>query len=195
MFKGIVENIGIVESVEKKSGATFTINSSLAKSTQEGNSISINGVCTTVIQKTKQRFSFYASKETLALANLDYLQIGDQVNLESALKIGDTLDGHFVSGHVDKKIKVLKVEKKKESVIFSFPITSKDRRYLISKGSVCLNGISLTIYALRENYFSVMIIPYTYENTNLKKLTKGDWVNLEFDSMGKYFYNFYRYSK
>ena len=192
MFKGIIEEVGIVDKIEKKGGgSSFFIQSSLALTTKVGNSISINGVCTTVIKKEGRRFSFYASPETLALTNLMGLREGDKVNLENALTIGDTMDGHFISGHVDKKTQTTAIKKKAGSTLISFALAKSDRVYLIPKGSISINGISLTVYRIEKNSFQVMIIPFTYENTNLMGLEIGSWVNIEFDSLGKYLKNFY----
>ena len=194
MFKGIIEEVGIVDKIEKKGeGSNFFIQSSLALTTKVGNSISINGVCTTVIKKEGRQFSFYASLETLALTNLMDLREGDKVNLENALTIGETMDGHFINGHVDKKTKTMAI-KKADSTLISFALAKSDRVYLIPKGSISINGISLTVYRIEKNSFQVMIIPYTYENTNLSDLKIGNWVNIEFDSLGKYLKNFYENS-
>ena len=200
MFKGIIEEVGVVQkSTTQAGGKTFFIASSLARKAEMGNSISVNGVCTTVVAKESGQFSFYASPETLALTNLSDLKEGDKVNLEKALVIGETMDGHFVTGHVDKKIKAIQVEKKPASVIFSFAVEKSDLVYLIPKGSVAINGISLTVYRIEKDSekssFQVMIIPYTYENTNLNLLKTGGWVNVEFDSLGKYLKNFYDHSR
>lgn len=189
MFTGIIETTGKVLSVKKKgSNLQISIASPLAKGFTIGQSIAHNGVCLTVESKNSNTYLVTAVKETLLKTNLGTLQKGDLVNLERSLKIGDRLDGHFVQGHVDTTAACTDIKKEKGSWIFKFQVSSSTEvsNLLIDKGSVCINGVSLTVVETKGTLFSVAIIPHTFKHTNFCNLKKNDRANIEFDVLGKY---------
>ncbi|MBK8955870.1 MAG: riboflavin synthase [Saprospiraceae bacterium] len=187
MFTGIVETVGIVKAIEKKGkNLQFQIVSNISSKLNTDQSVSHNGVCLTVTHKTKTSHFVTAINETLNKTNLGNLTIGSKLNLERALKINQRLDGHLVSGHIDKTTSLLKRESRDGSYLLHFKIDKKDQMYLIPHGSITINGISLTIAKLKKKSFVVAIIPYTWDHTNLKELNIGDEVNIEFDLLGKY---------
>ena len=149
-------------------------------------SISHNGVCLTVVERDETSYTVTAIKETLDKTNLSSLNVGDVINLERGLKLGDRLDGHMVQGHVDQVGVCTGVKNLEGSWIFSFEYDASLRNVTIEKGSVTVNGVSLTVVNSKDNGFSVAIIPYTYEHTQFHQLEVGDKVNLEFDILGKY---------
>ena len=192
MFTGIIKNIGIIKELKKKNnGYYLIISSKLGFSKKDiGTSISCSGVCLTLTKikknKSKNELFFYLSKHTVLTSAFKYLKSGDIVNLEKSMKYGDEFAGHFVQGHVDTTIKVLNVnsDNKKSWIIF-FNIPKKFRKFLIEKGSIAINGISLTIAKIFNNKFKVVIIPHTLQNTNLLKLQKNNYVNVEIDLIAK----------
>lgn len=187
MFTGIIESIGIIKSVEnKESNLQFTIESDLANQLKIDESVSHNGVCLTVENTTSSTYKVTAIAETLAKTNLQGLVEGNLVNLERAMKLGDRLDGHIVQGHVDQTAICTNVKVENGSWVYSFSHIEHPENILVEKGSITLNGISLTVFNIEENSFSVAIIPYTYNHTNMNLLHKGDTVNIEFDIIGKY---------
>jgi riboflavin synthase len=190
MFTGIVETTGKVISLEKKgTNLRMGIACSIAKELKIGQSVSHNGVCLTVESKSKSDYIVTAVKETLSKSNLGSLKKGSIVNLERALKIGDRLDGHFAQGHVDTTADCTEIKKEKGSRIFKFKVKdqkSKVSNLIIDKGSICINGVSLTIVETKKDLFSVAIIPHTFSHTNFSTLKKDDTVNIEFDVLGKY---------
>ena len=200
MFTGIIETMGKVISLEKeKSNIRAGIAASIAKGLKTGQSVAHNGVCLTVekISPAKKSYSVTAVKETLDKTNLGSLKKGSIVNLERSLKVGDRLDGHFVQGRVDCTAEVKSIKKEKGSWLFEFQVKSqkhvvsraepsKVKSLIIEKGSICINGVSLTIVETNQNNFSVAIIPHTFTHTNFNMLKKGDAVNIEFDVLGKY---------
>jgi len=187
MFTGIIENIGIVKSIKHdKSNIDFTIASDLSKELRVDQSISHNGVCLTVVSLDDSTYTVTAIKETLNKTNLGKLKLGDSVNLERCLKVGDRLDGHFVQGHVDQIATCKSVVNENGSWLFTFKYDPKNNNITIEKGSITVNGVSLTVVNSKESEFSVAIIPYTYENTNFNSFKVGSLVNLEFDVFGKY---------
>lgn len=189
MFTGIVEEVG--ELVKKKTdqkNVDFFIRSELSKTVKIDQSISHNGVCLTVVGVKDDVYKVTAIEETLVKSNLGLLSKGDKVNLERCLKLGDRIDGHLVQGHVDTTVKCLNIDQKKGSWVFSFSYSKKYAPLLIDKGSICVNGVSLTIMKLKKKSFSVAIIPYTFEHTNFFDLEVGDAVNIEFDILGKYIF-------
>jgi riboflavin synthase len=198
MFTGIIETTGKVLSIEKdKTNLRFGIGSSFAKELSIGQSIAHNGVCLTVekIAPKEKMYFVTAVKETLTRSNLGLLKKGSLVNLERCLKINDRLDGHFVQGHVDCTAMVNSIKKEKGSWLFNFQIKgqkSKVNSLVIEKGSICINGVSLTVVSPKlltptsELAFSVAIIPHTFTHTNFSAMKKGDKVNIEFDILGKY---------
>jgi riboflavin synthase len=187
MFTGIIEGIGIIKSIRKDGdNKIFEIQSSFSTQLKPDQSVSHNGVCLTITKKNKQCHFVTAVKETLQRSNLKYLSPGDEVNLERSMILGNRLDGHFVQGHVDTFSEILKIKDNKGSKELSIALRKKDSLYVVEKGSVCLNGISLTVSKLNKNSFQVAIIPYTLEHTNLKNIKPGDILNVEFDILGKY---------
>ncbi len=188
MFTGIVEEVGRIVSVRKKSkGVELTVNGKITtQETKLGDSISVNGVCLTVTEIGKDFFSFFISYETLRRTNLKEVKPGDFVNLERALTLNSRLGGHIVQGHVDTTTKVTRIKKEGESFKFYFSLPLSFSHLIVEKGSVAVDGISLTVAEILSSEFSVAVIPYTYESTNLKFKRAGDNVNLEFDIIGKY---------
>jgi len=187
MFTGIIEDLGIVEALEQENtNLHLTIKSKLASELKIDQSVSHNGVCLTVIDLTASSYTVTAIKETLDKTNLNSLKVGDRVNLERGLKLGDRLDGHMVQGHVDQLGTCINVEAQNGSWIYTFEYNPKLGNITIEKGSVTVNGVSLTVVNSKDNGFSVAIIPYTYEHTNFHTFEEDTVVNLEFDVIGKY---------
>ena len=187
MFTGIIEDLGIVKDlVIENDNLHLTIESVLAPELKIDQSISHNGVCLTVIALTEHSYTVTAIKETLDKTNLNSLNVGATINLERGLKLGARLDGHMVQGHVDQVGTCTKVETQNGSWIYSFKYDASLGNLTIEKGSITVNGVSLTVVNSRDDGFSVAIIPYTYEHTNFKHFEVGAVVNLEFDVIGKY---------
>ncbi|MCM8569708.1 riboflavin synthase [Gramella jeungdoensis] len=187
MFTGIVEETGKITNL-KKSGGNLNI-SVQAKMTPElkiDQSVSHNGVCLTVVSLDDKEYMVTAIQETLEKTNLGQLHTGDLVNLERGMKLGDRLDGHIVQGHVDQTATCTEIKEKDGSWEFTFEYDPEIGNVTIEKGSITVNGVSLTVVNSKKNRFSVAIIPYTYEHTTFKNLKSGDIVNLEFDVIGKY---------
>ena len=189
MFNGIIYNQGVINSIQKnKKNILLNIQTNLKLKRKDiGSSISCDGVCLTVISIKKRILSFYISKETLIRTNFKNLNVGSFVNLEKSLSFGDNISGHFVQGHVDTTAKILNLKKEDKTWIFNFQILRKDiRKDLVEKGSICINGVSLTISKISQKGFEVNVIPHTLSQTNLIKLTKGKYVNVEIDIFSKY---------
>lgn len=187
MFTGIIETLGTISSLEKEDGnLKIEITSDIASELSIDQSVAHNGICLTVVECDAQSYAVTAIEETLAKTNLGSLKQGDIVNLERAMKIGDRLDGHIVQGHIDEIGTCTAIEEANGSWYFSFKYGSENGNITIEKGSITVNGVSLTVVNSKSNQFSVAIIPYTYEHTNFKSLKVGDMVNLEFDVVGKY---------
>ena len=187
MFTGIIESRGVVKSINSnKSNIDLTIVSDLVDELKVDQSISHNGVCLTVVSIDKDAYTVTAIKETLEKTNLEELKLGDQVNLERCLKVGDRLDGHFVQGHVDQIATSTNVVNENGSWVFTFEYSPLNNNITIEKGSITVNGVSLTVINSKESKFSVAIIPYTFANTNFNTFKPGTLVNIEFDVFGKY---------
>ena len=187
MFTGIIEDLGVVESLKREdTNLHLTIKSTLASELKIDQSVSHNGVCLTVVDLTPTSYTVTAIKETLDKTTLNSLKIGTIVNLERGLKLGARLDGHMVQGHVDQVGKCTGVEAQNGSWVYNFEYDPSLGNVTIEKGSVTVNGVSLTVVNSKDNGFSVAIIPYTYEHTNFHTLEMGTVVNLEFDVIGKY---------
>ncbi len=187
MFTGIIEQIGTVEKIETEgSNYHFTIASPISSELKIDQSVSHNGVCLTVVALGDGTHTITAIDETISRTNLGDLKAGDPVNLERAMLPSSRLDGHIVQGHVDATGKCIGIEEKEGSWYFEFQYQPSPEHLLVDKGSVCLNGVSLTVVNPSLDQFSVAIIPYTFENTNFKNLKIGDSINLEFDIIGKY---------
>ncbi|MGI9593235.1 MAG: riboflavin synthase [Patiriisocius sp.] len=187
MFTGIIESIGKIKSLAKEGdNLHIEIASELAPMLKIDQSVSHNGVCLTVVSLTDTSYVVTAIKETLDKTNIGQLNTGSVVNLERAMKLGDRLDGHIVQGHVDQTAVCQRVIEQNGSWIYTFSYDRSLSNITIEKGSVTVNGVSLTVVDSRESTFSVAIIPYTYEHTNFNTFEKDTVVNLEFDVIGKY---------
>ena len=186
MFTGIIESIGrIIKIKREEKNLRFTIQCSFANELKVDQSVSHNGVCLTVVSIQGNEYDVIAIDETLKRTNFFMLKEGDEVNLERCTKVGDRLDGHIVQGHIDTVAKVVNIVSQQGSWLMYFEYDKQDN-ITVEKGSICVNGISLTVVDSGDDNFSVAIIPYTYEQTNFKKLKVGDLVNIEFDIIGKY---------
>jgi riboflavin synthase len=184
VFTGIIEYLGIVRKNNKKE--LILQAPEISPKIKKGDSLAINGVCLTLVKKEKDFLYFFLSQETLDKTNLGLLKPGNKVNLEIPLTLQSPLSGHLVTGHVDGKGKVIKIERRGQNkrLFISFP---KDlRKYIIPKGSIAINGVSLTVALLFENYLEIELIPFTLEHTNLNQLKAGDIINIECDLIGKY---------
>lgn len=187
MFTGIIEELGEVTKLQReKDNLHITVRSSLSSELKIDQSLSHNGVCLTVVGLDEGTHTITAIDETLEKSNLGELQIGSKVNLERATKIGSRLDGHIVQGHVDQTGTCTRVDELEGSWMYTFEYDPGFENITIEKGSITVNGVSLTVVGSKENRFSVAIIPYTYEHTNFKQIRVGKRVNLEFDVIGKY---------
>ena len=191
MFTGIIESLGKITNINMSQGnVDFTVKSSISKDLKIDQSVSHNGVCLTVVDLKNDTHTVTAVKETLDKSSLKNFNVGDYINLERAMKLGERLDGHMVQGHVDGVAKCVESRLNAGSWIYIFEFDKKNQHLLIEKGSVCINGVSLTVFDIDDNRFSVTIIPYTYENTSFKEIKSGDVVNMEYDMIGKYLSRF-----
>jgi riboflavin synthase len=187
VFTGIVETVGKIEDISLSgTNKIFTLSSDISDELSIDQSVSHNGVCLTVIEAFNGKHKVEAIQETLIKTNLNNWKIGDQVNLERALKTNGRLDGHFVQGHVDMAAKCTDIVELEGSRYYSFEIDKKFKNLIINKGSIAINGVSLTIVDADSHNFSVAIIPFTFEHTNFNQIETGDKVNIEFDMIGKY---------
>ena len=187
MFTGIIEATGRVENIEKEgTNILFTMSCPFTKELKIDQSVSHDGCCLTVYDIDNQQYKIAAIQETLEKTNLGNWKIGTEVNLERCVLMNGRLDGHIVQGHVDQTGVVKSIENKNGSHLITIEHSEKDGFVTVPQGSIAVNGISLTVAYSGENEFSVAIIPYTWEHTNLKHLSAGDRVNLEFDVIGKY---------
>jgi len=187
MFTGIIETTGTIAAVAHKgTNIDFWVKSTTTPELKIDQSIAHNGVCLTVVAIKNDEYQVTAVAETLAKTNLGHWKTGDLINLERSLKIGDRLDGHFVQGHVDATGTCIEKQVLDGSWLYRFRFPEQFAALIIEKGSVCINGVSLTAFHVGKDEFTVTIIPYTYEHTNFQALHTGDIVNLEFDVLGKY---------
>jgi riboflavin synthase len=187
MFTGIIEATGVVTDIKKESAnLRLSISCPFINELKVDQSVSHNGVCLTVEKISGNSYEVVAVEETLKRSNLGKLNPGDLINLERSMKLGDRLDGHIVQGHVDETAVCNSVENRDGSWLYSFKLNAGSNNILIEKGSVSVNGVSLTVVDTAQNNFSVAIIPYTFEHTNFKTMKAGDTVNIEFDVIGKY---------
>ena len=191
MFTGIVEGIGIIKKFEKKtnsrSAAKMKVNlGNLARGLKVGHSVAINGVCLTVTRISKGEAEFEMIGETIRKTDLGKLESGDKVNIERSLKIGDRMEGHFVLGHIDGTGKIINIEKLPKEIKLWIELPNNLTKYVVKKGSIAIDGISLTLVDVIKNKISVCIIPHTMEITNLDSKKIGDKVNIETDILGKY---------
>tara|TARA_B100000902_G_scaffold275756_1_gene261533 strand:- start:242 stop:835 length:594 start_codon:yes stop_codon:yes gene_type:complete len=197
MFNGIIFNKGIVTDILKRSkGINIFIKSDLKLSNKDiGVSVACDGVCLTLITIKNRIMEFYLSNETLKRSKFQYLIKNDIINLELPLKYGQKISGHICQGHVDTIGKILNIRKIDKSYLFDFQVNSKEKKNIIEKASICINGISLTISKVTKKGFHVWIIPHTFRLTNLSKLKKGSYVNIEIDILSKYVKNFFNEKK
>lgn len=188
MFTGIVEEMGIVETFSKTgNGAVLEINcKTILQDIKLGDSIAVNGVCQTVVGYNSTGFTVQVSDETLSITNLKNIKSGDKVNLERALTLNSRLGGHIVSGHVDCVGKLVNIKKLNDFYDLEFEIPQDKIKYIVHKGSITINGISLTVAKTIDNIVKIAIIPHTFQNTTLSQLKIGDGVNIETDILGKY---------
>lgn len=187
MFTGIIETIGEISHIEnEKTNKNFTIRSILAPELKIDQSVAHNGVCLTVVAKNDTEYVVTAIDETLQKTNLGNLKIEDEVNLELAMKFGDRLDGHIVQGHVDQTARCIESKEIDGSWVFTFEYDPETGHKTVEKGSITVDGVSLTVFDSKIGQFSVAIIPYTYQHTIFKHYKVGSVVNLEFDVIGKY---------
>ena len=191
MFTGIVEGLGIIKKFEKKtntrSAAKMKVDlGNLAKGLKAGHSVAINGVCLTVTKISKNAAEFEMIGETIKKTDLGKLESGDKVNIERSLKVGDRMEGHFVLGHIDGTGKIIKIEKMTKEIKLWIELPSDLTKHVVKKGSIAIDGISLTLVDVIKNKISVCIIPHTMKITNLNSKKIGDKVNIETDILGKY---------
>ena len=191
MFNGIIYNSGSVTNIlRKKNSAEMVLNISMPfKNKDIGSSLSCNGVCLTITKIKKNLIFFYLSKETLDRTNFKFTQLGDYINIERSLNYGTKISGHYVQGHIDTVGSVSNIKIIDKTWVVSIDIKKSFYKYLISKGSIAINGVSLTISKIRKNGFEICIIPHTLKLTNLISLTKKNYVNIEFDIFSKYLFN------
>ena len=187
MFTGIIETLGIIKDIQKEGdNLHITVASSITNELKIDQSVAHNGVCLTVVAISGDEYTVTAIKETILKTNLAEWKVGNIVNLERAMKLGDRLDGHIVQGHVDQIGECISIEEANGSWYFTFKYDRKLNNITIEKGSITINGVSLTVLNSKDDEFSVAIIPYTFEHTNFKNFTIGTKINLEFDVIGKY---------
>ena len=187
MFTGIIESIGKVKNIEKDGkNYHFTFQSDISKNLKIDQSVAHNGVCLTVTSQNNMEHQVTAIYETIQKTNMSSLKIGSLVNLERCLKIGDRLDGHMVQGHVDDTVVCTKINEEDGSWRIGFEGENLNEKLIVDKGSICINGTSLTVAKINNKFVEVAIIPYTFENTNFKQLKINDMVNIEYDILGKY---------
>ncbi len=187
MFSGIIEQLGEVTELRKEqNNLHLTIKSNFTSELKIDQSIAHNGVCLTVVNINEDKYTVTAIDETLQKTNLGLLKLGNEINLERCVKVGDRLDGHIVQGHVDQSALCTNAEETNGSWMFTFEYDASLNNITVEKGSVTVNGISLTVVNSKHNSFSVCIIPYTFEHTNFKHIQKDSIVNIEFDIVGKY---------
>ncbi|MGO4820240.1 MULTISPECIES: riboflavin synthase [unclassified Flavobacterium] len=187
MFTGIIETLGTIQEIHKeKDNIHITVNSSITSELKIDQSVAHNGICLTVVAINNNNYTVTAIDETIQKTNLGDWAVGDSINLERAMKLGDRLDGHIVQGHVDQTGTCIAAEETNGSWTYTFEFDDSLNNLTIEKGSITVNGVSLTVVNSKKNQFSVAIIPYTYEHTNFNSFKVGTKINLEFDVIGKY---------
>ena len=197
MFNGIIFNEGIVTKISKRlKGINIFVKADLELNNKDiGVSIACDGVCLTLITIKKKLLEFYLSDETIQRSKFSFLKVKDKINLELPLKYGQKISGHICQGHVDTVGKILIIKKVGKSYLFDFEITHKERKYLVEKASICINGISLTISMITKKGFQIWVIPHTFKYTNLSLLKKNSLVNIEIDILSKYVRNYFNGKK
>ncbi len=197
MFNGIVYNQGLILDLKKstryvKGSQVIEVASNISfRKSDIGESVCCNGVCLTLIRIKTKSFLFYLSKETLSRSNFKNIKVGQYINIEKSLHYGKKISGHFIQGHVDTTSKVLSIKVVDRSWNVFFSLNKKYKKFIVEKGSISINGVSLTISKVRANIFQITIIPHTLKLTNLINLKIGEKVNVEFDMVGKYLNNIY----
>ena len=193
MFNGIIFNQGNVQKIEKRTkGINIFIKSNLKLTTKDmGVSVASDGVCLTLISLKDNLMEFYLSNETIKRSRFKFLKLKDRINLELPLKYGHKISGHICQGHIDTVGKILDIKKIDKSYVFDFEIIKKERKNLIEKASICINGISLTISKVTKKGFQIWVIPHTFKLTNLSSLKKNSLVNIEIDILSKYVRNYF----
>ena len=191
MFSGIIENKCFVFKFEKQKDFRLVLDTNLKyKDIKKGSSVCCNGICLTVISNKKKKkytqLSFDVSQEPINCSNFNVIKKGDEINIEKSLRVGDEISGHFVFGHVDDTSKLISIKKVGDSHEIKLEISKKIKKFIAKKGSVSLNGISLTVNQVKNNFIVINIIPFTWSNTNLKGLKIGDRINLEVDMLARY---------
>jgi len=190
MFTGLISGTGRFLSLDKSGDPVLKLETEFSRKVADGDSVAVNGSCLTVVKITGDEYSFNVSRETLEKTNLMDLRKGDLLNIELPLTLQDLVSGHLVSGHIDGTARVRSVKASKGSIRFIFTYTCPEwRKYIVEKGSVAVNGISLTVNEILSSTFSVEVLPYTFDKTNLRTLSPGKRVNIELDLVGKYLYN------
>ena len=197
MFNGIIFNQGIVTRISKRTkGINIFIKSNLKLNNNNlGISIACDGVCLTLISIKKNIAEFYLSNETIKRSKFKFIKIKDKINLELPLKYGDKISGHICQGHVDTTGKILNLKKIDKSYLFEFEVIKRERKNLIEKASICINGVSLTISKLTKKGFQIWVIPHTFKLTNLSTIKKNNLVNIEIDILSKYVRNYFNEKK
>jgi len=198
MFNGIVYNQGIIKNIKRnpkyvKGSLVIEINSNIFFHKNDiGESVCCDGVCLTLIRIKKKSFLFYLSKETLKRSNFKNVKLGKHINIEKSLYHGKKISGHYIQGHVDTTSKVISIKIIDKSWIVNFKLNRKYHKFIVEKGSISINGVSLTISKIISNSFQIAVIPHTLKLTNLINLKRGDKVNVEFDMVGKYLNQIYK---
>jgi riboflavin synthase len=197
MFNGIIYNQGtVIKIIKRPKGLNIFVLSNLKLSQKDiGLSVACDGVCLTLISFKSKLMEFYLSKETLVRSKFQYLKTKDVINLELPLKYGTKISGHICQGHIDTIAKVISIKKVDKSYLFDFKVPIKERKDLIEKASICVNGISLTISKVTKKGFQIWVIPHTYNETNLSTVKKNDVVNIEIDILSKYVRNYFNDKK
>lgn len=196
MFTGIIEGVGRIVNIRNSSGRElFILGGNIARVLKAGESISVNGVCLTVTEIRRDIFKVFLSKETISRTNLGKARIGNKVNLERAISFGDRMGGHIVTGHVDAMGTIYKTRRFSHGMEMEVEVPRKDRRLIVPKGSIALDGVSLSIASVRDNIIKVVIIPHTINMTTLGIKKVGEELNLEYDIIGKYVWEFYQREK
>ena len=197
MFNGIIFNKGtLIKTFKRPKGINVFIKSDLKLSSKDiGVSVACDGVCLTLISIKNKMMEFYLSNETILRSKFMYIKNKDLINLELPLKYGQKISGHICQGHIDTVGKVLSINKIDKSYLFNFEINLKERKNIIEKASICINGVSLTISKVTKKGFQIWVIPHTFKLTNLSKLKKGNFVNIEIDILSKYVKNFFNEKK
>ena len=197
MFNGIIYNQGSIKKITKrKNGVEISINSNLKISKKDiGMSIACDGVCLTMIDYNNKSMKFYLSNETLKKSNFESIKVGKILNLELPLRFGKQISGHIIQGHVDCTGKVISIKKIDRSYLLNFSLSNKEKKNLVNKASISINGVSLTVAKLTTKGFQIWVIPHTFKLTNLSKVKKGGLVNIEIDILSKYVKNFFHAKK